>query len=237
MKIKGWTKFQHFKDRCPPWVKLYRDLLDSPDWFELSDKDARLLVHLWLLASEDKGLQGELPSIRAIAFRLRTTEAEINKGIRRLSTWLIQDDNNMISSRYQHDAPETETETETEIETETDDSCTPQKNSGEQPAEKIIEIPLIKRDGVFWVTKKYYDDLVSTYPALDVMQSLREIRRWNLDNPKNRKTRSGIKKHVASWLGREQNKAPRIKNGRKNFNAGCGSSRGYKEASGKDWRS
>ena len=27
MRIKNWKKFQHFRDRKPPWIKLYRDLL------------------------------------------------------------------------------------------------------------------------------------------------------------------------------------------------------------------
>lgn len=125
MKIKNWHKFQHFKDRKPPWIKLYKDLLDNPDWFSLKDKDARLLVHLWLLASEDKTLTGTLPSIRTIAFRLRTTEREISKGLQALGDWLYQDDTELISSRYQDDAPETETETKTETETET--KCPSQK--------------------------------------------------------------------------------------------------------------
>jgi hypothetical protein len=29
IRIKNWAQFQHFKDRKPPWVKLYRDLLDD----------------------------------------------------------------------------------------------------------------------------------------------------------------------------------------------------------------
>jgi hypothetical protein len=30
-RVKDWTKFQHFKDRRPPWIKLYRDILDNRD--------------------------------------------------------------------------------------------------------------------------------------------------------------------------------------------------------------
>ena len=29
MRIKNWNRFQHFKDRKPPWIKLYRDILDD----------------------------------------------------------------------------------------------------------------------------------------------------------------------------------------------------------------
>ena len=44
------------------------------------------------------------------------------------------------------------------------------------------------------------------FPAVDVRQTLREIRAWNMANPKRRKTASGVVRHVASWLTKEQNK-------------------------------
>lgn len=108
-KIKGWHKFQHFKDRKPPWIKLYRDILDDPDWHELDAEAAKMLVMLWLLASED---EGRLPELKKIAFRLRISEQKAKSLIDKLSHWLEQDDINAISTRYQDDAPETETETE-----------------------------------------------------------------------------------------------------------------------------
>ena len=111
MQIKNWKKFQHFKDRKPPWVKLYRDLLDDIEWFELDPKAAKVLVMLWLIASED---DGNIPTTKQLAFRLRMSEKETEVCISKLSHWLIQDDNTTISTRYQDDAPETETETEKE---------------------------------------------------------------------------------------------------------------------------
>jgi hypothetical protein len=113
MKIKNWSEFQHFKDRTPPWIKLYRYLLDDPDWHELSGDDAKTLIMLWLVASEDKDMQGSLPSLKNIAFRLRISETKLNQSLTKLSHWLITDDIGMISNVYQHDAPETEEETET----------------------------------------------------------------------------------------------------------------------------
>jgi hypothetical protein len=112
LRIKNWEKHQHFKDRRPPWVKLYRDLLENPDWHYLSGDDAKLLVALWLIASEDETKTGLLPDVKRIAFRLRSTEKLINQQLTRLSEWLIHDDINVISERYQVVSPETETETE-----------------------------------------------------------------------------------------------------------------------------
>lgn len=56
--IKKWSDFQHYKHRSPPWIRLYRRLLDRKEtpWYRgLSDGAFRFLVELWLLASENYG--------------------------------------------------------------------------------------------------------------------------------------------------------------------------------------
>lgn len=113
MKIKNWSKFQHFKDRKPPWVKLYRDVLDDMEWYELDALASKVLVMCWLIASED---EGRLPNIKTLAFRLRLSEKQTLDAINKLSHWLEHDDINVISTCNQDDS----LETETEIETETD---------------------------------------------------------------------------------------------------------------------
>jgi len=114
MQIKNWKKFQHFKDRKPPWVKLYRDVLDDLEWYELDPLASKVLVMCWLIASED---DGKLPPAKTLAFRLRMSEKQTNDCLNKLSHWLEQDDISVISDRYQSDSLETETETETEVET------------------------------------------------------------------------------------------------------------------------
>ena len=119
MKVKNWEKFQHFKDRRPPWVKLYRDILDDIEWHELSGDDAKILVMIWLIASEDFG---NLPDAKTLAFRLRMTVKQLDTALSRLGHWLV-------TERYQPDIKlsqinsvaevsdhqETETETEKDI--------------------------------------------------------------------------------------------------------------------------
>jgi hypothetical protein len=121
MRIKNWTKFQHFKDRRPPWVKLYRDILDDLEWHELDPLAAKVLVMLWLIASED---DGRIPDTKTLAFRLRLTEIKTKEIIIKLSHWLEQDDINVISSGYQIDSTERETETEKETETKKEKNAT-----------------------------------------------------------------------------------------------------------------
>lgn len=65
------------------------------------------------------------------------------------------------------------------------------------PLNDKTEYPIYAADVLQWE---------SLYPAVDVMQELRKMRGWCLSNPKRRKTKSGIKKFINSWLSREQDK-------------------------------
>ena len=105
MKVKGWDRFQHFRDRKPPWIKLYRDLLDDIQWHELNPESSKILIMLWLIASESNG---ELPDTKTLSFRLRLAETKVKQALTALSHWLVQDDDSMISEGYQDDALERE---------------------------------------------------------------------------------------------------------------------------------
>jgi len=96
-------------------VKLYRDILDDLEWHELDPLAAKVLVMLWLIASEN---DGRIPDNKTLAFRLRLTEIKTKEILIKLSHWLEQDDINPISNGYQVDSTETERETETEVEKE-----------------------------------------------------------------------------------------------------------------------
>ena len=122
LRVKDWHTFQHFKDRRPPWIKLYRNILDDLEWHKLDPVAAKSLVMLWLIASEN---DGNLPADDVLSFRLRIPEKQVKSIITSLSHWLIQDDITPISTRYQRDSPETETETEGEGETKTSLSDAP----------------------------------------------------------------------------------------------------------------
>lgn len=122
MQIKNWAKFQHFKDgsRKPPWIKLYRDLLDNLEWHELPPESAKVLIMLWVVASEN---HGKLPDIKKLSFRLRVTEDQIMKALKDLKEWVLLDDITTISEGYQETRLEEkrkEIEEEREIETEHD---------------------------------------------------------------------------------------------------------------------
>lgn len=51
-RIKNWERFQHYKQRNPPWIRLHRTLLRDHTFSQLAESEQWMLVRLWLLASE-----------------------------------------------------------------------------------------------------------------------------------------------------------------------------------------
>jgi len=114
LQPKNWAVFQHYKDRCPPWIKLHRDLLNDRSYMRLPIASKALAPMLWLLASESKDgvFDGSLDEL---VFRLHITPKEYQDGVKPL----IDNDffilvSGVLAERKQVAIPETETETETE---------------------------------------------------------------------------------------------------------------------------
>jgi hypothetical protein len=53
-KVKNFERFQHYKDRAPPWIKLYNELLDDYEFGSLPDATKMHLIAIWLLASRSE---------------------------------------------------------------------------------------------------------------------------------------------------------------------------------------
>ena len=69
----------------------------------------------------------------------------------------------------------------------------------------IIELPL-NDQSLYPVTREDVASYQELYPAVDVIQALRNMKGWCVSNPTRRKTRSGIPKFINGWLAREQNR-------------------------------
>lgn len=81
------------------------------------------------------------------------------------------------------------------------DSAELQINSTPPP----ITLPL--NDGSeFSVSQEKINEFSELYPAVDVMQQLRAMRGWLINNPEKRKTARGINAFINRWLSKEQDK-------------------------------
>jgi hypothetical protein len=78
--VKNWSEFQHYKNRCPPWIKLRKSILDDFEFSCLPIASKAIAPLLWLLASES--MDGAV-RIDAdwLAFRLRFSIADVNAGL------------------------------------------------------------------------------------------------------------------------------------------------------------
>lgn len=53
LRVKNWRKHQHYRDRRPPWIKLWAGLMSEDDGFaDLDEQTQWQLVRVWLLASK-----------------------------------------------------------------------------------------------------------------------------------------------------------------------------------------
>ena len=78
--IKNWAKFQHYKDRCPPWIKLERTILDDYDFACLPLASKALAPLLWLLASESTDGEVRIDP-EWLSFRLRWSIEDATAGV------------------------------------------------------------------------------------------------------------------------------------------------------------
>ena len=111
---KNWDTFQHYRDRCPPWIKLHREILNDKQFMCLPLASKAIAPLLWLLASESKN--GEFnASIDELSFRLRITSKEVEQGLNPLiNNGFFIDASTMLAPCLQRARPETEREGERE---------------------------------------------------------------------------------------------------------------------------
>lgn len=82
-----------------------------------------------------------------------------------------------------------------------------------QFAEPAIYDMLCTKNDVYHVTQSQIDAWAEDYPAIDVNQSLRNIRAWLRSNPKNRKTLRGCQRFINGWLKKDQDTAQKKQTG------------------------
>lgn len=116
LEVKNWDKFQHYKDRSPPWIKVHRELLDDYEFTRLQDASKLHLILIWVLASQ---LDNRIPNDPAwIAKKIGATEI-INLNILIAKNFLsvVQDASKpqtSASNVLAKCSPETEAEAEAE---------------------------------------------------------------------------------------------------------------------------
>lgn len=120
IRVRNFDRFQHYRDRAPPWIKLYNELLDDYDFACLQDASKMHLIGIWLLASRT---ENKIPADpKWIGKRISATEkVDLSPLIKAGFIERIQEIPNVehvasspLADRKQNACPEGEGEGETE---------------------------------------------------------------------------------------------------------------------------
>ena len=202
LRVKNWAEFQHYKDRNPPWIKLHFSLLSSPDWVLLDDTSRVLAVACMLIASRNHGCIPDNPAyIKRVAYLNKTPN------FKPLIECGFLEDASECKRTLAEFRPEERRDREETEESRAEVASSDESLSAGKPVNgnAVAYIPL--NDGSdFGISAEQILEFEKLYPAVDVPQTLNEIRAWNLSNPQHRKTRSGVLRHVNRWLAKEQNR-------------------------------
>lgn len=189
----------------------YRSFRDAID--EMSDGD-KLAT---LLAICDYALYGVEPKLKSAMPRAVFTVARPSidanierrtngkKGGRPPKKPMVSDSENQWFSKTESTETVTETVSGTDTVTETGDVESAPPAPSPPPPPPIIGLPL--NDGTeYGVTEEQYQEWSALYPAVDVLQELREMRGWLDSNKTRRKTRRGVCRFITGWLSKEQDR-------------------------------
>ena len=161
--VRNFERFQHYKDRSPPWIKLYNGLLDDYDFGLLPDASKLHLVAIWLLASR---FDNKVPFDPAwIAKRITATE-KVDL-IRLRDAGFIDVEGDVLAARQPDDAPERESEAEREPEKEREEK---DSSAGADPAPRVSQ------------GKKVYppafEEFWRAYPTDALMSKIKTYEKW-----------------------------------------------------------
>ena len=199
LQPKNWAVFQHYKDRCPPWIKLHRDLLNDRSFMRLPIASKALAPMLWLLASESKDgvFDGSLDEL---VFRLHITPKEYQDGVKPL----IDNDffilvSGVLAERKQVAIPETETETEGETETKKKaTSVAPPEGVSDSVWQEFKSLRKAKKAPI-------------TQRAIDKISEEANLAGWTLEKALEECIVRGWQAFKAEWVAKKGNPADNIR--------------------------
>jgi len=141
-RVKNWDEFQHYKDRNPPWIKLYNTLINDYSYVCLQDDTKLHLIHIFLYASQHENKipadEEFLSNVLNVNSQVRLKPLLDNGFIEMLST-RKHDDSDMQQSPYTEERRGEQSKEEESRETPREKSIIP-ANIGEDtrtPAEKL----------------------------------------------------------------------------------------------------
>lgn len=196
--------------------------IDSLSWFE------EVLFYRLIVTCDDYGrYDGRAKVIKGTCFPLKDiTEKDIDKALSRLSavglvkiyeiqekpylqliTWGEHQRIRNQKSKYPEYDPDCDIsltkDSKRQQERANDSNC--EQNQSEQVEPPVITL-LLNTGEEYGISESNVYEWSELYPAVDIMQCLRNMKGWLLANKSKRKTIRGINKFIITWLQKEQDK-------------------------------
>ena len=80
----------------------------------------------------------------------------------------------------------------------------PARKAPSAPSSPVVISITLNDKTEYPITQADVDGWSELYPAVDVLQEIRKMKGWTDANPSRRKTKTGIKRFINSWLSKEQ---------------------------------
>jgi hypothetical protein len=196
--------------------------IDSLSWFE------EVLFYRLIVTCDDYGrYDGRAKVIKGTCFPLKDiTEKDIDKALSKLSvvglvkiyeiqekpylqliTWGEHQRIRNQKSKYPEYDPKCDIsltiDSKRQQEQTNDSNC--EQNQSEQVEPPVITL-LLNTGEEYGISQSNVYEWSELYPAVDIMQCLRNMKGWLLANKSKRKTIRGINKFIITWLQNEQDK-------------------------------
>ncbi len=196
--------------------------IDSLSWFE------EVLFYRLIVTCDDYGrYDGRAKVIKGTCFPLKDiTEKDIDKALSKLSavglvkiyeiqekpylqliTWGEHQRIRNQKSKYPEYDPKCDIlltiDSKRQQKQENDSNC--EQNQSEQVEPPVITL-LLNTGEEYGISQSNVYEWSELYPAVDIMQCLRNMKGWLLANKSKRKTIRGINKFIITWLQKEQDR-------------------------------
>lgn len=128
LRVRNWEKFQHYKDRNPPWIKNYIELLNDDDHYRSLTFHRRGILHgLWLAyAASRRQLRDDTVTLtRLLGQRVTTADLQALNQAGFITVGASKPASKPLARRYHSRASARSQEAETERTKDSPSSSTP----------------------------------------------------------------------------------------------------------------
>lgn len=196
LRVKNWDRYQHYKDRCPPWIKLATDTFQNYDFSRLQDASKLLAICIWTLASRSK--DGEIPD----DFEFIKAQGCLGPSVKALHL------EELVTKGFLDRASESLADCKQSACSEGEGEAEERREEPALPASvPLLVFPTTGKTKTWDLTEDFAAEARNAFPDADVMGEFRKALAKVKTGAVKIKTAGGMPRFLMSWLGRSNDYA------------------------------